>query len=1014
MVEEESGGVIEPVDWHDLKELVSQLSGMSPPDREQRLGELSARTRAEVESLLAHEDNARLDRLRLESLPDLPTVKLQDHQATQHLSAPGKPSALIGRYQLFERLGQGGMGVVYRAYDPAARRWVAIKLIHPGLDPQQFLARFDLEKNALSALSHPSIARVFDAGVSEDGDPYIVIEFVDGPDLATYCDDRRLSIHQRLRLFQRICSAVQHAHSKGIVHRDLKPDNILIATVDEEPMPKIIDFGLAKALHAPLTDLTVASRSQNVMGTIDYMSPEQASGQYVDTKADVYALGVVLYELLVGKRPHDFRERSHTEAVLIVQEREAPRASQRLGALNCEEASNIARLRNISLDALTSLLPGELDWIALQALERDRERRYETPLDLAQDIDRFIVGREPILARPPSTLYRLKKLTTRHWIPIAIAVAAMLLLIGFTTWTRFQRDQLARQNVELLGLSDSKRLQDLIDESKQLWPVTPEKRQAYQSWLDRSSALMDRLFEHERTLHEMATAAIRRDGSIRFEREDGFRDDERQWQYEIRKSLIHDLHQFATADRYGDGIESVRWRLHEITRIDRDSRSSKEAQSRWERCQLSLRENPIPYQQFELAPQWGLLPLGRNERTQLLEFADLRTGVEPRPNPDWVPDSALQEEERHFSRWLLTKDTAVILVLVPPGRSWIGVDRPSLGVSLNLENSRITRVSQHCYPKDFGIQVDDRLLSVNGHELASGSESAELESNQMRSCPTKSVGFEQEIRTRKQRWVEIESEIAQLRPGATIQIVYERDGEIREASVTLPDAACDSLAKLTESPSRLVDVEPYLISKYELTQGQWLHMTGENPSRRQAEGTPWGGNPILFSNPVESVSWNQCSKNLARFGLALPTVKEWEAAARAGTRTPWWCGRDKSSIGTSKAGNVADAWTRERDPGLHWRFEQWSDGAGYHAPVGLFRSNPYGLHDTIGNVAEWCAGFARSSGETTATLYPDLRVTRGGAYSYSAAGARVTSLGSFAPDYLFKEHGVRAARPIEP
>ena len=335
----------------------------------------------------------------------------------------------IGPYRVLTVLGQGGMGVVYLAeQEHPIRRKVALKVVKVGMDTREVVSRFDTERQALALMSHPNIARVLDAGASDQGRPYFVMEYVPGIPITDYCDRNRLPNRQRLALFITVCQAVQHAHQKGVIHRDLKPSNVLVAIEDGRPVPKIIDFGIAKATHQRLTEQTVFTRHGVLIGTPEYMSPEQADpGRLdVDTTTDVYSLGVILYELLVGVLPFDgdtLRKAAYAELVRIIQDDEPARPSLRVTSLGAD-AGNMANRRDTDVPSLRKQLRGDLDWIVLRALEKDRTRRYASASEFAADIERHLAD-EPVMACPPSAIYRLKKTYRRHRVGVAAALRGL-------------------------------------------------------------------------------------------------------------------------------------------------------------------------------------------------------------------------------------------------------------------------------------------------------------------------------------------------------------------------------------------------------------------------------------------------------------------------------------------------------------------------------------------------------------------------------------------------------------
>jgi len=344
------------------------------------------------------------------------------------------PGTVIGRYKLLERIGEGGMAVVYMAEqtEPICRK-VALKIIKLGMDTRQVIARFEAERQALAMMDHPNIAKVFDAGATETGRPYFVMELVHGVSITTYCDQSQLDTHQRLRLFVQVCHAVQHAHQKGIIHRDLKPSNVMVTMHDDKLVPKVIDFGIAKATNQRLTEKTLFTRYAHIIGTPAYMSPEQAqmSGLDVDTRTDIYSLGVLFYELLTGTTPfgpHTLQEAGYTEIERIIRETDPPKPSTRLRNLG-PNLIEVARERRTSGEALRKLIEGDLDWIVMKCLEKDRTRRYATAHTLAEDVERHLRN-EPILAGSPGLLYRAGKFWRRHRLQIAAAAAVTVLLAG--------------------------------------------------------------------------------------------------------------------------------------------------------------------------------------------------------------------------------------------------------------------------------------------------------------------------------------------------------------------------------------------------------------------------------------------------------------------------------------------------------------------------------------------------------------------------------------------------------
>ena len=347
------------------------------------------------------------------------------------MSVPG--IVIAGRYTLQEKIGEGGMGEVWVAKQTqAVKRKVALKLIKTGMDSKAVLQRFEQERQALALMDHPNIAKVLDGGLTPTGQPFFAMELVNGLPLTTFCDEATLTTNERLELFVLICQAVQHAHQKGIVHRDLKPANILVTIIDSKPVPKVIDFGVAKATAGKLTDESLSTQFGSVVGTLEYMSPEQAgfSGEDIDTRSDIYSLGVILYELLTGLRPIDakrLRKAALTEMIRIIREEEPSKPSTRLST--DDSLPSMAALRHTEPRKLIALLRGELDWVVMKCLEKHRDRRYETANALARDVQRYLAD-DAVEARPPSAGYRFSKFVRRHKGQVIAASLVLLSLLG--------------------------------------------------------------------------------------------------------------------------------------------------------------------------------------------------------------------------------------------------------------------------------------------------------------------------------------------------------------------------------------------------------------------------------------------------------------------------------------------------------------------------------------------------------------------------------------------------------
>jgi serine/threonine protein kinase len=434
------------------EEIFERLASLSPAEDKEAILRLACagdrELRQRVEQLLSAHQDAK----------ELGFLNGSEHakQATAIVPAQNDegPGTVVGRYKLLQQIGEGGCGVVYMAEQqvPMKRR-VALKVIKLGMDTRNVIARFEAERQALALMDHPNIAKVLDAGSTPSGRPYFVMELVRGVRITDYCDQNKLSTPQRLDLFLQVCRAIQHAHQKGIIHRDIKPSNVLVTLHDGVPVPKVIDFGISKATSDQrLTDKTLFTAFEQFIGTPAYMSPEQAemSGLDIDTRSDIYGLGVLLYELLTGKTPFDAKELLAVgldEMRRTIREKEPLRPSTRLSTMVEGELTATARHRQSDPAKLTSLLRGDLDWIVMKALEKDRARRYDTANGLAMDITRYL-NSEPVIARPPSKLYRFQRLVRRNKPTFAAIGAVVLALIAgvlASSWQAIKATRAGRQ-----------------------------------------------------------------------------------------------------------------------------------------------------------------------------------------------------------------------------------------------------------------------------------------------------------------------------------------------------------------------------------------------------------------------------------------------------------------------------------------------------------------------------------------------------------------------------------------
>jgi serine/threonine protein kinase/tetratricopeptide (TPR) repeat protein len=401
------------------------------------------------------------------------------------------PGTVIGPYKLLQEIGEGGMGTVFMAEQTRpVQRKVALKVIKPGMDTKQVIARFEAERQALAMMDHLNIARVLDVGATDAGLPYFVMELVHGVPITKYCDDNRLTPRERLELFLPVCQAIQHAHQKGIIHRDIKPSNVMITLYDGEPVPKVIDFGVAKATEQRLTERTLFTQYGTMVGTFEYMSPEQAemSALGADTRSDIFSLGVLLYELLTGSTPLSpkrVKEAAYGEVLRMIKEEEPPRPSTRLSDSG-EALASISAQRHMEPAKLTKLVRGELDWIVMKALEKDRNRRYDTASSFAADVQRYL-NTEPVQACPASAWYQFRKFAWRNRGALSAVALVMVVLVAgsaVSTWqairaNRAEKDAVAQRD---LALQAEERARTLVGRLRTLGEKHSETRQSAYDW----------------------------------------------------------------------------------------------------------------------------------------------------------------------------------------------------------------------------------------------------------------------------------------------------------------------------------------------------------------------------------------------------------------------------------------------------------------------------------------------------------------------------------------------------
>ena len=624
---------------------------------------------ARVRDLLAANDQA--EQL-MADVPGLPVAGIEE------LTIDLGPGDRVGPYELTETIGEGGFGVVFQALQThPVRRRVALKIVKLGMDTREVISRFEAERQTLAMMDHPNISTVFDAGTTERGRPYFVMEHVDGEPITEYCLRRRLGRLARLELFRTVCMALQHAHQKGVIHRDIKPSNVLVATVDGQAVPKVIDFGIAKATHGGrMHGGSVLTREGLFVGTPAYMSPEQAAAATdIDTRADVYGLGALLYELLCGVPPFDLAELEPLglmDVLKHIRERDPVPPSRRVGSCGAHASG--------STTGATLRLSAELDWIVMRSLEKDRARRYPTAWDLGADIGRLLAN-EPIQAAPASTWYRLTKLARRHRASAFVIAGLVLALIGGAAVAslgffaarasataakvseadaRESAKQARLEKDRVLQLSAFQRLADLEDEARTLWPARAELAPNYRAWLERAAELLEGSegasagLESHREQRARLEARAQRRGDGSFE----FANDEDRWWHTQLSQLVARLEAFddpenglvsGISPEFGWGIER---RLGYVEGLAARTLAAAEVRALWEETSAALAQSPY-YRGVELTPQLGLVPIGRDPDSRLFEFAYPLTGALPERGPT--------------GQLTIDGDSAVVFVLLPGG-----------------------------------------------------------------------------------------------------------------------------------------------------------------------------------------------------------------------------------------------------------------------------------------------------------------------------------------------------------
>jgi serine/threonine protein kinase len=571
---------------------------------------------------------------------------------------PEEGGPWIGPYHLLKKIGEGSFGIVYLAEQiTPVRRQVALKLVQQDISARSLVERFKIESQALALMDHPNIARVLDAGTTSTGRPYFVMELLVGVPITKYCDEHELNCRERIELLIPVCKAIQHAHQKGIVHRDIKPSNVLVTLQDEVAVPKVIDFGVAKAVRQGLLGQLELTECHQLIGTPAYMSPEQVGldGIDIDTRSDIYSLGVLLYELLTGTTPFSQKEwgYSHREDLWkLIREVEPPKPSVRVVAKG--ERSETAQRRRTDPSSLAKLLRGDLDCIVMTCLEKDRSRRYETAHGLELDIERYLKC-EPVHASPPHLVYRLKKFARRHRGAVMASIfVAMALATGLITSLVFLAAYRER-SIEVLRLSDMRVIEELTNGVPGFPGMDYRSRHnAMVSWVERARDVFRRRDWHRATLEKLRRRGTHVEAVPAIEGLMGsrqgvpdrwqFADTPTQWQHDLLEKLVAEL----------DDLQGTSDKLNTVEAWLRRSPSESEIDSRWKMVRGPL--EPVCGADFRLPDGWA--PLGRNEGSGLWEFVDLNSGLEP--------------ERDAAGQMIVGPETGVVFVLIPGGKFRMG------------------------------------------------------------------------------------------------------------------------------------------------------------------------------------------------------------------------------------------------------------------------------------------------------------------------------------------------------